>query len=127
MKLNIFLISKAIISWAFGLAFVIIPTIAAPLFGIQLDPFGALMARWSGAALLGIGLICLFTAKAADTKLQQGIILSLFVADTVGFIIALVGQLSGLMNALGWVIVAVWIILALGLGYFRFLCKGPSK
>ena len=48
-------------------------------------------------------------------------ILSLFVADTIGFILALIAQLSGKMNGLGWLLVALWLVLAFFLGYFYFL------
>ena len=45
----------------------------------------------------------------------------LFTGDPIGFIVALIGQLGGVMNGLGWITVAIWLFLALGLGYFRFL------
>ncbi len=127
MKPSIFLVIKAVISLAFGLAFAAIPGIVGPLYGIQLDPTGVLMARWFGALLIGIGIICIFAGKATGTKLQQDVILSLFIADILGSVVAVVGQLSGLMNTLGWTIVAIWIILALGLGYLRFIWKAPTQ
>lgn len=127
MKTSVFMIVKAVISLGFGLCYIIIPGITAPWFGIQLDAYGILMARWLGAFLCGVGLICLFTGTSEESKLKQGILLSLFLTDIAGFVIALVGQLSGWMNALGWVIVAIWILLALGLGYLRFLRKAPTQ
>lgn len=127
MKPSIFLVIKAVISLAFGLAFAAIPGIVGPLYGIQLDPTGVLMARWFGAMLIGVGLICIFAGKATGTKLQRDVILSLFIADTIGSVMAVAGQLSGLMNTLGWTTVAIWIILALGLGYLRFIWKAPSQ
>ena len=76
--MKVFLVIKAIISLAFGLGFIIIPTVTASIYGIQLDSYGILMARWFAAFLVGIGLICIFTSTAADSKLQQGVFLSLF-------------------------------------------------
>ena len=125
MKLSNFLIVKAIISLVFGIGFVLVPAAVMPLYGVTLDPIGILMARFVGACLIGIGLICWFD-RSADHDALQGITLALFIGDTVGFIVALLGQLSGLMNALGWVIVAIWLLLALGLGYFRFLKSSAS-
>ncbi len=125
MKLGNFLVVKAIISLAFGIAFVLVPAAVMSLYGVTLDPAGILMARFFGACLIGIGLICWFD-RSADRDALQGITLALFVGDTVGFIVALLGQLSGLMNALGWAIVAIWLLLALGLGYFRFLKSSAS-
>jgi hypothetical protein len=125
MKLSNFLVVKAIISLAFGIALALVPAVVMSWYGVTLDPAGVLMARFVGACLIGIGLICWFD-RSAEHDALQGITLALFVGDAVGFIVALLGQLSGLMNALGWVIVTIWLLLALGLGYFRFLKSSAS-
>ncbi len=120
MKISSFLMLKAIISLAFGIGFAVIPAVVWSIYGVTLDPAGIMMTRFFGACLLGIGLICWIT-RNADFNTLKGITLSLCIADTIGFIVALSGQLSGNMNTLGWFIVAIWLLLALGLGYFRFL------
>jgi hypothetical protein len=125
MKLSSFLVVKAIISLVFGIAFVLIPAVMMPLYGTTLDAVGILMTRFLGACLIGIGLVCWFD-RSADPQVLQGITLALCIGDTVGFIVALLGQLSGLLNALGWVNVVIWLLLALGLGYFRFLRPSAS-
>ena len=125
MKISSFLTLKAIISLAFGIGFAVIPAVLWPIYGVTLDPAGIIMTRFFGACLLGIGLICWFT-RNADFNTLKGIILSLCIADTIGFIVALSAQLSGIMNTLGWINVAIWLLLALGLGYFRFLKPGTS-
>lgn len=125
MKVTTFLVIKAIVSLAFGIALAVVPVALMSLYGVTLDPAGAFMARFIGACLIGIGLICWLGRSVADDA-RRGITLALFIGDTVGFIVALVGQLSGLMNALGWVIVAIWLLLALGNGYCRFLKLGSS-
>ncbi len=125
MKLNSFLLVKAIISLAFGIGFAVIPAAMWSIYGITLDPVGIVMTRFLAACLIGIGLICWLT-RNADWNALKGITFSLCVADTIGFIVALSGQLSGIMNTLGWIIVAIWLLLALGLGYFRFLKSGTS-
>ena len=125
MKLGNFLVVKAVISLAFGIAFALVPAAVMSLYGVTLDLGGALMARFLGACLIGIGLICWLDRNAAPQVLQ-GITLALCIGDTVGFIVALLGQLSGLANALGWVNVVIWLLLALGLGYFRFLKPNAS-
>jgi hypothetical protein len=93
-------------------------------YDITLDSDGVMMSRFFAALLIGIGLI-LWLCKNADWALLKVVTLSLCIADTIGFIVALVGQLTGIMNALGWIIVAIWFLLALGLGYFRFI--KPTK
>jgi hypothetical protein len=124
MKLSNFLFVKAIISFLFGIGFLVVPTTVGGWYGFAFAPDGVIMARFFAAVLIGVGLI-LYLCRKADWNLLKHITLSLFIADTIGFITALVGQLAGVMNALGWIIVAIWFLLALGLGYFRFL--KPSR
>ncbi|MBN1546483.1 MAG: hypothetical protein JW902_07485 [Syntrophaceae bacterium] len=119
MKLSSFLTLKAIVSLVFGIMALLAPAALMSLYGIIPDDGGMLMARFFGALLTGIGLIC-WLARSADREALRGITLALFIADTAGFTVALVGQLSGLVNVLGWINVIVWLFFALGLGYFRF-------
>lgn len=121
MRLYPFLIIKAGISIIFGLSFLLIPEATTSLFGVSINQTAATTARYMGALLLGIGFICWFARLCTDYLEIQGILLSLFIADALGFLIALFSQLSGLYNTLGWVNVAIWLLLALGLGYFRFI------
>ena len=125
MKISSFLTLKAIISLAFGIGFAVIPAVVWSIYGVTLDPAGIMMTRFFGACLLGIGLIC-WVNRNADFNFLKGITLSLCIADTIGFIVALSAQLSDIMNTLGWINVGIWLLLALGLGYFRFLKPSTS-
>jgi len=123
MKLPLFLSVKAIISIVCGLALLLIPVIFMGLAGVPLDPGGAVMAQLVGALLIGIAVMC-WTGKNADPSVgREAFVLGLFVADTLGFLVILLAQFAGLMNALGWVFVLLWLVLAAGLGYFRFRAK----
>jgi hypothetical protein len=126
VKLATFLVIKAIISLAFGISLALAPSPLASLYGWALNPVGTIMARLVGATLIGIGLVCWFARSAAHSELRESILLSFFVADTIGFIVTLLGQLSGVGNTLGWSNVVLWLLLALGLGYFRFLRPAAS-
>lgn len=120
MKLSTFLVVKAIICFVFGIGFAVLPTTVGSIYAITLDPDGLIMTRFFAALLIGIGLI-LWLCRNADWSVLKGITLSLCIADTIGFVVALFGQLSGNVNAIGWINVVIWLLLALGLGYFRFL------
>jgi hypothetical protein len=71
-----------------------------------------LMCAFFGATLLGIGLICYFASNATASVLRKKVVLSLAIADTLGFIFALIAQLKGLFSGLGWIIVILWLVLA---------------
>jgi hypothetical protein len=121
MKLSDFMTLKAVVSVVYALGALLVPGLLLVFHGARADDFGQLLARYYGALLLGVALICWFIKNAEDSAMRRGILLALFVADTLGFIVALLAQLSGMMNFLGWVDAAIWLVLAVGLGYFRFL------
>jgi hypothetical protein len=125
MKLSTFLIVKAIVCFVFAIGYIVVPVATGSIYDITLDPDGIIMARFFGALLLGIGLI-LWLCRNADWSVLKSITFSLCIADTIGFIIALAAQLAGVMNSLGWIIVVIWLLLASGLGYFRFLKPSNS-
>jgi hypothetical protein len=124
MKLSTMFIIYAVISAIFGLTFIFMPQTALALYGITLSPGGILIVRLFGAALLEFALLSWLVRNAGDSEARKAIILAVFVGEVVGFIVALVGQLSGEVNALGWSTVAIYLLLALGFGYFQF--KKPS-
>ena len=125
MKVSTFLTIKAIISLIFGITMALVPAQLMGLYGTTLDLSGVCMTRTVGACLIGIGLICWLGKDLGNSGLKV-ITLGLFVADTLGFIFALLAQLGGLMNALGWMIVLIWLLMALGNGYCRFLKLGRA-
>lgn len=126
MSLSTFLLIKTIICLALGIPFVLAPSAIMSGYGIALDPIATVMTRIVGAMFIGIGLLCLFTRKSTDAKTMQGITFGLFIGDTIGFIVVLLWQLRPAANPLEWVEVALWLFLAAGLGYFRFLKPGAS-
>jgi hypothetical protein len=119
LTIGTFYVIKAIISLIFGVAFAAIPDAAMGMYGVTLDAVAASQTRYFGAMLIGVGLVCL-TVKSAEAQTQRGVTLALFVADTIGFIVALVEQFSPEAVPLGWINVIIWLALAVGLGYFRF-------
>jgi hypothetical protein len=58
-------------------------------------------------------------AEAKETRLNLA--LALFIQDSVGLAVSLHGQFTGVMNWVGWSTVLVYLFLALGYGYFRFV------
>jgi hypothetical protein len=121
MKSKSFLLVKGTIAIVIALLMLLLPATFGGWFGMELEPAGVLMARFFGALMAGIALVCYFTSGAPASELRKNMILSLFVTDTLGFVLALIGQIQGIFNALGWILAALWLVLALFLGYFYFL------
>jgi hypothetical protein len=59
-------------------------------------------------------------------RLLGAAVLGLFVNDAGGLIVALVATLSGVMNALGWSVVAIYLLFPVGYGYFQFVKPSES-
>jgi hypothetical protein len=126
MKLSAMFIIYAVISAIFGLTFIFVPETSLALYGITLSPGGVPMVRLFGVALLEFALLSWFVRNAGDSEARKAIILAMFIGEAVGFVVALLGQLSGVVNALGWSTVAVYLLLALGFGYFQFVIPSTA-
>lgn len=120
MSLKTLFIITSVIAFLFGILFVIIPTPMYSLYGIESNLMLNYMGELFGAALIAIGLISWQSRNITDVNALKVITLSFFIADVIGFIIALVGQLNNVVNALGWLTVAIYLLLSIGFGYFRF-------
>jgi len=126
MKLNMFMAIVAVVAGLFGLGFVFSPEQVLSYYGATSDAAANYMAQLFGAALLGFAAILWLCKDAEDSAVRQAILLGLFVAEGVGFVVALITQLRGGINALGWSTVIIYLLFALGFGYFRFI-KPASK
>jgi len=109
----------AIITLAFGIAFVVAPKPTLALYGVATDAAGTFMARVFGAALIQIGLVAWLAKNDTDTPALRAILRGYAGGLAVGLVIALVGQLSGLFNALGWLSVLIYLLLFVGYGYYQ--------
>ena len=81
------------------------------------------MARFFGAALVNLGLAVYLLRDTRDIVVQRGLVLAGVVGSAAGAAVALIGQLSGLVNALGWSTVAIYAFLFVG--YATFLRAQP--
>ncbi len=120
MKLKVLFIINAIIAFVFGIAFAIIPAQVYSLYSIEASAGLNYIGQLFGAALIGFGLIAWLARNSADSDSRRAIILAFFIADGIGFVIALIGQLNEILGSLGWLTVAIYLLLAIGFGYFQF-------
>ncbi len=127
MKLKVLFIITAIIAIVFGVVFVIIPAQVYSLYDIESGAGLNYMGQLFGAALIAIGLISWQSRNAADSDARKAIILAIFIADGIGFVIALIGQLNEILGSLGWLTVAIYFLLSLGFGYFQFFKPSASE
>ena len=126
MKLSTFLVINAIIAALFGLGFVFVPSQVASLYGYPADAGLLYTGQLFGAALLAFAVLTWFARNLPDSDARRAILLALFVGDAVGFVVALIAQIGGTVATLGWSTVAIYLLLAIGLFYFRFVASNGS-
>lgn len=118
MKLKTLLIIKAIVCLCLGIPILIIPDFIYSLFGVSLTAGGVFAAREYGASMMGNLMLTWFARNSQESDARSAIVLALFVYDAIGFVVALMVTIAGIMNPLGWMIVALYLLLAIGFGYF---------
>jgi hypothetical protein len=93
------------------------------LYNVTLNAGGVFVGQLFGAALIGFGVLNWFARTVTDSKGVRAVVLANLVGDVVGFVIALVGQLTGVggVNQFGWSTVVIYLLLALGFAYFQFV------
>ena len=126
MKLKTLLIINAVVCLVFGLSFVLMPVQIISLYGSEVvgGQF-KYVAQLFGSSLLVFCGISWFARNSSESGARSAIILGFFIGDTIGFLVSLISQLGGVVNALNWSTVAIYLLLALGFGYFQF--KKPSS
>ena len=79
------------------------------------------MVRLAGAAYLSYGVLVFFARSSESKDFRRSLALALFTQDAIATIAAIIAQISGMFNALGWTTVGSYLILALAYGYFLFV------
>lgn len=120
MKLGNLFVVNAVVAGLFGLALVLVPGQFLAQYGLAIDAGFGLVAQLFGTALIGYALLTWGARKAGESEARRAIVFALFVADAIGFVVALIAQLKGLVNAVGWSTVVIYLVLAIGFAYFHF-------
>ena len=118
MRIGYLFVIVAVLSLIYGLGFVLLPEQLLSLYGIKTDAGGLLFVRLFGAALVGLGVLAWFIRNADASEERRAVVLALFVLNAISVFVLLFAQLAGTVNGLGWINIAIYLLLALGFGYF---------
>ena len=116
--MKILMVINTIVALIFGIAFVLVPDSVVSLYGVIASPQLLYIGQLFGAALIGFGVLTWLARNAAVAEAKKAIVPALFMGHVIGFIVALIGQIRWVVNALGWSTVAIYLLLSLGFGYF---------
>jgi len=118
MKLKTWLLVNTVLPAVFGLALVLVPGTFIATYGVTADAGIRYVGQQLGACFLGIAVLCWFAKDAPVSEAHTAIFRALFVLNGVAFVVSLMAQLNGVMNAVGWSAVAIYLLLGLGWAYF---------
>jgi len=121
MKRNVFMLIAGIIALIFGLGFLIIPSQALSLYGVNPDILASFMTRYFGSALVGVGILLLAVRKSETREAAiKGGTLGLLALTVTGLIVAIWDLIAGSSNNFIWVNIAVYGLLSIGFAYYYF-------
>jgi len=120
MNFRNLMIINAVTGILFGAGFLIMPGLLSSLFGIAATPTSDFALRMYGAAILGYGLLGWLIRQARDGVVQKPVLTAVFVKDFGGFLVLLFAQLAGLMNAFGWSVVILLLLMSIAYAYGLF-------
>ena len=123
MKFSRFMTAYAVVSGLFGVGFVILPGLVLDIYGMSASETSLFIGQLLGATLISLALLGWLAKNASQSEARHAIVLAMFVGEAFGLVLAVMGQLRGVMNGLGWLVVAVYLIFTIGLGYFQFVKK----
>lgn len=128
MKLSYLFVLTAVIGVIFGLGFLLIPEQVLSYYGLtDLSEQELPLARYFGAALLGYAVLTWLVKDAGPSSVRGHIVLALFVSHLLGLVVALWAQFSSAAVPLGWLNVVIYLVLALGYGYFQFMAPEEQE
>jgi hypothetical protein len=123
MTIRTFFAILAVLSVLFGIGFVLAPAQVLANYGIEHSPALALLGRLFGGALLTLGIILWLARDFRDDAAIRTVLVAVLIGDAVNLVVATMGTLSGVVNALGWSTVLIYLFGTAGSGYFLMARK----
>ncbi len=115
MTYRILLMATALNGTVFGLLFVLVPDFAISLFGGQLDALSSQLVRQFGGVILGIAIFDWFLRVHEERSVRRAVVAANVTAFVIVAAVAAYAAVTGIANALGWVVALFHAVIAAGL------------
>ena len=125
MKLKTLLILNSVVGAGSALTAILFGEKVLSMYGVDSNPAASLMGQYSALGTIAMALVAWFARNVEDRKAQSAIILAFLITNIIGVIISISGIISGVMKD-GWPVVGIYLLFALGYGYFLFFKRGDS-
>ncbi|OGO21870.1 MAG: hypothetical protein A2Y54_02680 [Chloroflexi bacterium RBG_16_51_16] len=121
---NVFLVN-AVLAFALALGFLLGPDTLLRLYGLSSDKTQILLAQLFGTSLVTIGMVAWFGSTMVDNlKARDAMAITLFITNTIFFVITLLGTLGRTIRVAAWPTVILFLAFALSYGYLQFIKQG---
>lgn len=121
MKLRNLYLVNSIITLVLALGLILMTSVMVNLFGMNNVAETRALSQLLGVGLVVSGMITLLAREVTDPMAVSAINYSNLIAGVLGVVIALNATLTGVFGWFGWVLVVVYLFIALGFGYFQFI------
>lgn len=121
MSYRLLFILNALVAAVFGGAFLVVPTMALQRFGVDEYASTKLVLQFFGTALLTVGLLAWFAKDVTEGGVQKGMGIALLIGSLAGLVVAVMGTAAGSIRQLGWLVILIYVLFALGYGFLLFL------
>jgi hypothetical protein len=116
--MNTLFLIALVVEAIFGIGFVIAPAALLGPLGVSLNTEATTFARLFGSALLSFPVLLWLARKSDHAGFKKAVVVSLFVYYLVSTLLLVIAELSGMMNAMGWGVIGIHVVLLVWFGYF---------
>ena len=121
MNMRNLAVVSAVVAGLFGLTALLLPAPFLAVFGVELPEAGLVVTRLFGANVLGIAVLDWFARDdlrgGGRPGAERGIVLVNVLSPTLSIILVVGAIFGGIVNALGWVTVAILAVLGVAWVY----------
>ena len=125
MNIRSLAVVSAVVAGLFGLTALLVPAQFLALYGVELPEAGLVMTRLFGAHVLAIAVLDWFARNdlrgGSRPGAERGIVLVNLLSPALTVILVVAAILGGLVNAFGWVSVAILAVIGLAWLYLGLL------
>lgn len=126
MKLRHLFMINIFFAAFFGVSCAFFPRFAFGLYGVIPDDGAIWVTRLVGGSILGFGTLMWFGINAASADTRRAIALALLIQDAIGWVASILFQMTGKVNAFGWLSLALYGFLTVAYAIFLFVIPKAS-
>ncbi len=111
---------NAAVALILALGLLLVTPTMLDIFGISDSADTRLLVQLTGVELVAGGLVSSLANDVKEGKVRSALNYAYLSANGLGFVIALNGTFTGVLNPMGFLLVGICALLAIGFAYFQF-------